>query len=115
MRVARIRERRRGYLRALFLFQVLYGHEDGGISGFFRQISYLTGTLDVWPALKSAFRYFGDREMLSLVEKMETAYSNEMTSEAVIAELDRLYAARISETARRIASRIRENPEIEKS
>ena len=49
--------------------------------------------------------------MLHLIEKMETAYSTDMDSEAVIAELDGLYAALIPEIVRRIACRIRENPE----
>jgi hypothetical protein len=100
--------------RALFLFQVLHGHADGGILGFYRQISYLTETLDVWAALKSAFRYFEDPEMLVLIERMAAAYSAGLPSEdfkAEIDELDRLYAAQIPKTVRQIASRVRNNPE----
>ncbi|HWQ71980.1 MAG TPA: hypothetical protein VN370_06620 [Desulfitobacteriaceae bacterium] len=60
--------------RALFLFQVLYGHANNGIPQFFTQVSYFADRLDIWAALKSRMKYFDDTEMLGLIEKMETAY-----------------------------------------
>lgn len=48
--------------RALFMVQVLYGHTDNGMKGFFVQISYLADAMDIWSAFKSAFNYFGDKK-----------------------------------------------------
>jgi hypothetical protein len=42
--------------RALFLFQVLYGHAGNGAAAFFTQIAYLAETLDFFSALKSAMK-----------------------------------------------------------
>lgn len=98
--------------RALFLFQVLYGHANHGVSPFFHQISYLMDTLDIWSALKSGIRYFDDAEMLGLIEKMEGTYyavmdQNENT--ILIDELDRLYKKKVPETLKRIGLYIRSN------
>jgi hypothetical protein len=100
--------------RALFFFQVLYGHAGNGIPQFFEQISYLADQLDLWAALKSGIRYFDDTEMLELLEQMETAYHEAAKqSETTIApnELDRLYQQRIPFTLRKIGSFIRSHPE----
>jgi hypothetical protein len=105
---ARVFQNLRAGQRALFLFQVLYGHAGQGIGPFFEHISYLTEALDVWSALKSAFRYFGDAEMLALVEEMEAAFSRK--GDLPLKELDARYAAQISVTIHRIATRIRNHP-----
>lgn len=63
-------------LRALFLFQTLYGHAAQGISRFFLQISYLT--FDIWAALKSSMSYFDVSEMLILITKMEQLYYSDL-------------------------------------
>ena len=99
--------------RALFLFQVLYGHANNGIDQFFTQVSYLADRLDIWSALKSGMKYFNDTEMLSLIEKMEIAYYEAAKqSENTISrdELERLYVERIPFTLRRIGTFIRNNP-----
>jgi hypothetical protein len=106
---ARALARLNGGQRALFLFQVLYGHADLGIGPFFRQIAYVAEALDVWSALKSSFKYFGDADMLQLVERMEVAAASGADA-AAFSELDALYARQIPETIARIGSRIRNNP-----
>lgn len=100
--------------RALFMFQVLYGHAANGIFQFFSQISYLADRLDIWSALKSAMNYFDDIEMLSLVEKMETAYfalSSQDKNTPALDELDKFYNEIIPQTLKRIGACIRKNPE----
>lgn len=96
-----------GGQRAVFLFQVLYGHAQNGISQFFGYISYLADRLDIWAALKSAMRYFGDSEMAALIEKMQQAYASKETPPD---ELDAQYQKLVPETVRRIGACIRSNP-----
>ena len=101
--------------RALFLFQVLYGHANNGIPQFFAQISYLADRLDIWSALKSGMKYFNDIEMLSLIEKMETVYAyyevaQRREDRILLDELEKLYKERIPFTLKRIGSLIRSNP-----
>lgn len=99
--------------RALFFFQVLYGHANHGISQFFHQISYLMDTVDIWSALKSGVKYFGDIEMLGLIEKMENAYyteAKESGNTVFFEELDRLYKEMIPSTVKLVGSFIRNHP-----
>ncbi len=99
--------------RALFMFQVLYGHAANGIFPFFSYVSFLTDRLDIWSALKSAMNYFDDTEMLSLVEKMETAYfavSSQDKNTPAMNELDKLYIEMLPRTLNRIGACIRNNP-----
>ncbi len=100
--------------RALFLFQVMYGHAGNGIIHFFSHISYLTDRLDLWAALKSAMKYFNDTDMLGLVEKMEIVYRAQTSQDQklpTLEELDLLYREFIPQTLKRISACIRNNPE----
>ena len=99
--------------RALFIFQVLYGHAANGIYSFFSDISNLTDRLDIWSAIKLAMNYFDDTEMLSLVEKMETAYfamSSQDKNAPALNELDKLYNEILPRTLKQIGTCIRNNP-----
>lgn len=99
--------------RALFVFQVLYGHANDGILSFFKQISYLADRLDIWDALKSAMEFFNDAEMLSIIKKMETAYYvtvEHRENTIPMDELDGLYAERIPFTLQQVGSFVRHNP-----
>lgn len=99
--------------RSLFIFQVLYGHAGHGIAAFFQHIGYLTDTLDIWSALKAAMRYFEDIEMLTLIEKMESAYPSmpeQSGDTALLHELDEAYKDRIEESLQRIGAYIRNHP-----
>ena len=99
--------------RALFVFQVLYGHAGNGILQFFAHIAYLADRLDIWAALKSGMNYFNDIEMLCLIEKMEAAYySVTKQSENMISlsELEKSYKEGIPRTLKRVGSFIRNNP-----
>lgn len=100
--------------RALFLFQVLFGHAGNGAAAFFTQIAYLAETLDFFSALKSAMTFFGDEEMLHIVGQFECAYCAVRQSQPVSAqeltELDQMYSARIPVTLHRIAIYIRNHP-----
>ncbi len=93
--------------RALFLFQVLYGHMHSGTAQFFGYLSYLTDQLDIWAAIKSSMKYFGDMEMADFIEKMERAYT---AKNIPLDELDAAYQKLIPETVRRIGACIRRNP-----
>lgn len=99
--------------RALFMFQVLYGHATNGIFQFFSHISYLTDRLDIWSALKSAMNYFSDTEMLSLIEKMENFYTvllSQDMNKPELMELDNLYNEILPRSLKIIGIRIRNNP-----
>ena len=97
--------------RALFMFQVLYGHAGNGMNNFFEYISYLVDSLDVWSALISAMKYFDDVDMMKLIEKMEAAYTSLSTQIKSVAELDEMYREIIPTTIKRIGECIRNNPE----
>lgn len=100
--------------RALFLFQVLYGHANAGMLPFFGQIAYLADSFDIWSSLKAGMAYFGDAEMLRLIEKMEIAYHEAMEQREYtnpLEELETRYAQRIPITLKQIASHIRNHPE----
>jgi hypothetical protein len=103
-----------GSQRALFLFQVLYGHAGNGAAAFFTQIAYLAETLDFFSALKSAMKFFNDEEMLRIVERLECVYRAAKQSQPVspqeLKDLDQLYLARIPDTLHRIAAYIRTHP-----
>lgn len=60
--------------RALFMFQVLYGHTSNGVGEFYSSLSYLLSNKDVWTQLKKAMEYFGDYDMCKIVEKMDLEY-----------------------------------------
>ncbi len=100
--------------RALFMFQVMYGHAGNGIFQFFSHISYLTPRLDLWSALKSAMQYFNDTDMLGLVEKMEIAYSDQLSQAQNVPSLEELnqsYCELIPQTLKRIGAFLRNNPD----
>ncbi len=97
--------------RALFLFQVMFGHAHHGMALFFQQIDYIAESMDFWAALKSAMRYFEDADMLALIKIMESAYSA-FKQESLISldELDEQYNLRIPATLGLIGNCIRNNP-----
>ena len=100
--------------RALFIFQVLYGHMKHGINGFYDHISYLTSQMDIWSALKSGMRYFGLDEMADLIGKMEEVYvcRAEGRVDPVAAEdLDAIYRKLLPALVMSISERIRNHPE----
>ena len=57
--------------RALFLFRVLYDHAGTSAGDLYCWISYLLGESQTWLAIKAGSRYFGDDEMLQLLEALE--------------------------------------------
>lgn len=98
--------------RALFLFQVMFGHAHHGMKLFFEQIAYIAESMDFWAALKSSMKYFNDEQMLSLVGKMESAYivlkqGNDCS--AVLDALEKQYSASIPSTLNLIGACIRNN------
>ncbi len=97
--------------RALFLFQVMYGHAHHGMALFFEQIAYIAESMDFWAALKASMRYFEDDEMLALIGKMESAYGALKQGNVVSPdELDEQYNQRITATLNIIGKSIRNNP-----
>jgi hypothetical protein len=99
-----------GGQRALFMFQVLYGHMHNGSSRFFDQISYLADHLDIWAALKLAMNYFGESDMAGLIEKMEKAYATKGIANEMLSQLDALYQNAIPAALKRIGEYIRNHP-----
>ncbi len=104
-----------GGQRSLYLFQVLYGHAGNGLGEFYAHISYLTGQLDIFAALKAAMRYFGDSPMLELVGKMESVFAARAKGEddpESLEELNKLYRQYLPGTIAHISAHIRSHPEV---
>jgi hypothetical protein len=100
--------------RALFMFQVLYGHMEHGTNGFYDQISYLADQMDIWAALRSGMRYFEADEMYDLIGKMEKGYTcraEGRSDKETMEELDEIYRKLIPALVRSIAERIRSHPD----
>jgi uncharacterized protein YlzI (FlbEa/FlbD family) len=57
--------------RALLMFQMLYGHTSNGVEEFYSHLSYLLLNKGVWLQLKNGMRYFGDYDMIQVLEKVE--------------------------------------------
>jgi len=99
--------------RALFMFQVLFGHAKQGIAPFLEQIDYLAEKVDIFAALQSAMRYFHDHDMLAIVEKMEQAFHarvNPIAFDTMIKELDAQYREKIPLTLSQISQYVRSHP-----
>lgn len=100
--------------RALFMFQVLHGHMEHGINGFYDQVSYLAEQMNIWSALKSGMRYLGFDAMIDLIGKMEDDYARKAdgrADNAAAEELDDIYRNLIPSAIRGVADRIRSHPE----
>ncbi len=100
--------------RALFMFQVLHGHMEHGIKGFYDHIAYLADQMDVWAALKSGMRYFGADGMLDFIGKMEEGYARKAKGcldEAIMEGMDEIYRKLIPVLVGDVAERIRSQPD----
>ena len=116
--------------QALLMFQVLYGHTTKGIEEFYSHLSYLLSNKGVWSQLKNGMQYFGDYEMLHILEKMDGIFQSLKTEkfiEAVeqhnvlIAKNPELSASMIilnqslsdvfPSSIKRVATYIRKNPD----
>ena len=98
--------------RALFLFQILYGHATQGILPLYAQVDHLMEKADVWSGIKAGMQYFGDLEMLNLVEAMEAGWyliRNKPEELLFVEELEREYNETIPISVKLIASYVRSN------
>lgn len=96
--------------RALFMFQVLYGHASNGMKEFFAQISYLAEVMDIWSAFKSAFNYLGDEKMSCIIDNIQDAYyKSKQDINFSFHELDILYKDQIDKSIKLAADYIRNN------
>ncbi len=60
--------------RALFMFQVLYGHISKGVEEFYSHLSYLLSNKGVWLQLIEGMKYFRDYDMVKILEKMDLVF-----------------------------------------
>jgi hypothetical protein len=67
--------------KALLMFQVLYGHTLHGIEEFYSHLSYLLSNKGMWSQLKIGMRYFGDLNMMQIIEKMEIDFQSLKTED----------------------------------
>lgn len=67
--------------RALLMFQMLYGHTKNGVEEFFSHQAYLLLNKGVWSQLKKGMQYFGDYNMMQLLEQMDIEFQNLKTDE----------------------------------
>ncbi len=91
--------------RALFMFQVLYGHTANGIQEFYSNLQYLLSNKDVWSQLKKGMQYFADNDMMQIVEGMERVFEGIKTEESGVgAERHNILTAGIDKNAESHAS-----------
>jgi hypothetical protein len=91
--------------RALLMFQVLYGHTSKGIEEFYSNLSYLLSNKGVWSQLKKGMQYFGDYDMVQILEKMDIVFQSIKTEEfKESAEQHNVLIARIDKNAELSAS-----------
>lgn len=62
--------------RALFMFQVLYGHTLYGVEEFYSHFSYLLSNKSFWSQLKKGMQYFEDYAMLQILEQMDIVFQS---------------------------------------
>jgi hypothetical protein len=67
--------------RALLMFQMLYGHTSKGVEEFYSHLSYLLSNKGVWAQLKKGIQYFGDYDMMQILEKMGIGFQSLETKE----------------------------------
>jgi hypothetical protein len=67
--------------RALLMFQMLYGHTSNGVEEFYTHQSYLLSNKGVWSQLKKGMQYFGDLDMVQILERMDIVYQSLKTEE----------------------------------
>lgn len=100
--------------RALFMFQVMYGHMQHGTDVFYDHISYLAEQMNIWSALKSGMRYFGLEEMMVLIGRMEDNYAckeDGCADKKITEELDDIYRKLIPAAVKVVAERVRSHPD----
>ena len=100
--------------QALFMFQMLYGHSSKGIEEFFSHLSYLLSNKGVWSQLKKGIQYFGDYDMVQILEKMEMAFGssqqyNNAEMSLSMSDLNKLFIETLPLTVKRVATYIRNN------
>ncbi len=67
--------------RALLMVQMLYGHTSKGVEEFYSHLSYLLSNKGVWSQLKKGIQYFGDYDMVQILEKMDMVFQRLNTEE----------------------------------
>ncbi len=101
--------------RALFMFQVLYGHSSHGIAGVFCELSYMIAIPAVWAELKESLLYFRADALARVTSEMEQLYhaagpdglSKDMPQ---LRGFDGAFEKALEQAVRCVASCIRENP-----
>lgn len=100
--------------RALFMVQMLCGHISGGVEEFYSHLSYLLSNNGVWSQLKKGMQYFGDSDMVQILEKMDMVYQSLKTEEFKESTeqynvLNKSLGAALPLTINRVAAYIRDN------
>lgn len=95
--------------RALLMFQILYGHTSDSTAEFFGMQDMLS-IKGIWGELQNSMRYFGDNQMLSLLQEMEEAYHSGKTGSNMINSIDRKLHEIMPESIKVVCSYIRNNP-----
>ncbi len=63
-------------IRALLMFQVVYGHASEGVLRFFSSTSYLLERDGMWKAMKGGPRFFRDDRLSCLMGDLESLYNS---------------------------------------
>lgn len=100
--------------RALFMFQILYGHALRGIAGVFNELSYLLAIPAVWQELKESLLFFKADAMAKVLGEMERLYrvaGDGLAGAAPqLAGYDATFGTSLEQAVRQVAAYIRVNP-----
>lgn len=99
--------------RAMFLFQIFYGHADSGLAILYDRMDALMDKADLWTGVEIGLLYFNDEPMLEVLKEMEKGwyqYRNEPNASGTIEELSEAYRKLVPETQKKIADYIRKHP-----
>jgi hypothetical protein len=102
--------------RALFMFQIFYGHAQNGIVRLFEDLSYLFVSPDVWAELKSSMQYFQAGAMAQFIGDLEHLYHTDgfrgSANAPLIKRYDAIFQETLQNTVRLIGAYIRLHPDI---
>lgn len=103
--------------KSLLMFWILFGHAHYGMIHFFKEVDYLLTETDMWMEFKDKFKCFGNNDLLSLIDEMQSLYdsftkTNFISPDLQLAadKLDRKYNDIIPNLFIQVCRYIRNNP-----
>ncbi|KFM90145.1 MULTISPECIES: hypothetical protein [Bacillus] len=97
--------------QALCMFRVFYDHAKDSAQEFYSWVSYLLQAPGYWTGVTGALRYFGDENLLKLLEDTKQVIEINGHNADTMNELYERFQGIVSGSLKRISSFIRSNPQ----